>query len=167
MGGTRSSKTAAGQGGGQGEFFPDALFPVRVRGARMQSADFSLRLKSALGDALKACPDKAAVVAANIADMTGAELSADALYAYTAPSKPDHQISVIRFKAFVRATDARWLYDVLVEDEGLVVIAGEDAPFAQLGALRQRRAQIDDLIRALERSLKARPAPHARPGERT
>lgn len=149
----------------QGDLFAanaDALFPVRARATRMRSPDLSLRIKTAMGQALKDCPEPATVVAARMSDLLGREITADALYTYTAPSKADHEISLIRFVAFVRAVEAPWLWDVLVEDEGLVVIAGEDANFAQLGALRQRRTQLDDMIRSLERDLKARPGPTSR-----
>lgn len=145
---------------GQGSLFDDEpLFPVRERTLWMRSPDLSLRIKTAMGQALKDCPDPAGIVAARMSELLGREITADALYAYTAPSKPEHEISLLRFVAFVRATGAPWLWDVLVEDEGLIVIAGEDANFAQLGALRQRRAQLDDTIRALERDLKAQPPP--------
>ncbi len=143
---------------GQGNLFDDAvLFPVRRRGERMRSPDLSLRIKTAMGQALKDCPDNATVVAARMSEMLGREITADALYSYTAASKPEHEISLSRFVAFVRAVEAPWLWDVLVEDEGLIVIAGEDANFAQLGALRQRRGQLDEMIRTLERELKRRP----------
>lgn len=157
MGGGGKKKDA-----GQGDLFAaSTLFPVRRRGETMRSPDLSLRIKTAMGQALKDCPDNASVVAARMSEMLGREISADALYACTAPSKPEHEISLIRFVAFARATGAPWLWDVLVEDEGLIVIAGEDANFAQLGVLRQRRAQLEDMIRTLERDLKARPGPRS------
>lgn len=159
MGG-KHAKTSPGQGD---LFAAGELFPVRAPRTGPRATDLSLRVKTAMGQAIKDCPESVPIVAARIAELTGRELTADALYAYTAPSKPEHQIDITRFCAFVRATGATWLWDVLVEDDGLIVIAGEDAHFAQLGVLRQRRAQIDDVIRQIERDLKQRPSPAPRP----
>jgi hypothetical protein len=146
----------------QEDLFGTAMFPVRQRLDAMRPPDLSLRIKTAMGKALKECADSATIVAAHITDMTGRELTTDALYAYTAPSKPEHSMDIIRFVAFVRATGATWLWDVLVEDDGLIVMEGKEAHYAQLGVMRQRRAQLDDVIRDLEKDLKNRPAPARR-----
>ena len=106
---------------------------------------------------LAACQTPASPQAARIAEMTGRDLSADALYAYTAPSKPEHDIGITRFIAFVRATGATWLWDELVRDDGLVVLEGREAKLAQLGHLRQERQRLDEALREIERELKAQP----------
>lgn len=148
----------------QGDLFAHAerLFPVRERSAQVRPLDLSLRIKTALGQALKECPDPAAVVAARMSEIIGREITADALYAYTAPSKADHQISVLLFIAFARATSAPWLFDVLVEDEGLVVFEQEAARMARLGLLHRHRGELEAHIRALEEELAARPVEIAR-----
>ena len=52
---------------GQGDLFArDALFPVRRPTRSMRPVDLSLRIKTAMGQALKECADSAAVVAATI-----------------------------------------------------------------------------------------------------
>lgn len=150
---------------GQGDLFTYVeLYPVRRPHTGAQAVDLSLRIKTAMGLALRECSDSAAVVAARIAEMTGRDLSADALYAYTAPSKPEHDIGITRFIAFVRATGATWLWDELVRDDGLVVLEGREAKLAQLGHLRQEMQRLDEARRELERELKAEPvrAPTAR-----
>lgn len=133
------------------------LFPVRRPEEPIRPVDLSLRIKTAMGLALKECPDAAPIVAAKMGAMTGREISVDALYAYTAPSKPDHDMGIVRFVAFVRATGAAWLWDLLVHDDGLVVMEGREAHLAQLGLLRQQRQQVDEAIRSIERDLKATP----------
>ena len=81
----------------QGELFSaTGLFPVRRAGQGARAVDLSLRIKTAMGRALKECPDSAAVLAARMTEITGREISADALYAYTAPSKPEHDIGIVR-----------------------------------------------------------------------
>lgn len=144
---------------GQGELFdsPLALFEVRrpVDGAR--PVDLGLKIKSAMGEALKRSPDSAQMIAARISELTGRELSADMLYAYTAASKPEHQVRLVDFVAFIRATGATWLWDVAVEDDGLVVLEGREAKLAQAGYLQQQRARIDEQLSALQHELTADP----------
>lgn len=132
-------------------------FPVRRPIETTRPIDLSLRIKTAMGRALKECPDSAVVIAARISEMTGRELTADALYAYTAPSKEDHDIGIIRFAAFVRATEAFWLWDLMVEDDGLVVLEGREAKLAQIGHLEQQRQLIDDELRGLKREIGEQP----------
>ena len=96
------------------------LYPVRAPQEALRPVDLSLRIKTAMGRALKECPDSATIVAAKMSEWTGRPITADALYAYTAPSKPDHDMGIMRFVAFVRATGATWLWGVLLADDGLI-----------------------------------------------
>ncbi len=142
----------------QGDLFAAReLFPVRERKVDLQPLDLSLKIKTALGKALRESGVSATMIAARVSEITGRNITPEALYSYTAPSKPEHEISLLRFIAFARATRAPWLFDVIVEDEGLIVMEGEHAHFAQLGHMRQERARLDDEIKAIERRMKAHP----------
>lgn len=142
----------------QGDLFAHAeLFPVRRPLDNARPIDLSLRIKTAMGRALKESPDSAAIIAARITEMTGRELSADALYTYTAPTKPEHDMGIARFVAFVRATGAFWLWDELVHDDGLVVLQEREALLAQAGLLSQEKARITDKLRDIARELKSEP----------
>lgn len=138
---------------------PEALFPVRERVDRPKFLDLSLKIKTAIGRALRECEThrNAYEVAAAMSALIGREITADALYAYTAPSKPEHEISLVRFVAFVRVTGATWLWDELVEDDGLIVMQGREAHLAQLGLLQQERQHVEEKIKKLQRELKERP----------
>ncbi|WP_020179821.1 hypothetical protein [Methylopila sp. M107] len=156
---------------GQGDLFAhEQLFPVRRPVDAPRSVDLSVRIKSGMGRALKECPDSASVVAARMGELSGREISADSLYAYTAPSKPEHDIGIVRFVAFVRATGAFWLYDMMVEDDGLVVLQGREARLAQLGHLAQEERRLAAARREIERELKQEPVAvvrrHRRAGDR-
>ena len=154
----KSAKKATTVDRRQGDLFASVdLFPVRRPTDALRPVDLSLRIKTAMGRALKECPDSAAIVAARISEMTGRDLSADALYAYTAPTKPEHDIGVTRFVAFVRATGALWLWDELVRDDGLMVLQEREALFAQAGLLRQEQARISSKLKEIERDLAADP----------
>lgn len=152
----------------QGDLFSMSdMYPVRQPASAMRPLDLSLRIKSAMGRALKECPRNATQVAAAITEMTGREISADALYSYTAPTKPEHEIGITRFVAFVRATGATWLWDVLVEDDGLIVLEGSEAYLAQRGMLEQQSRQIQEEIKTLDKKLREEPvavATHRRRG---
>lgn len=116
----------------------------------------------------KECPLNAGEVAARMTTILGAEVSADALYSYTAASKPDHQISLIRFVAFVRAVEAWWLWDLLVEDDGLIVMEGREARLGHRHRPERRRQQPRRRWRRvgqeLPRGRLRRPGRHGRHG---
>jgi hypothetical protein len=138
----------------QGNLFDAAeLYPVRMPEAILRPIDLNLRIKTAMGRALKECPDSVSVVAARMSELTGREITVDALYAYTAPSKPDHDIGIVRFVAFVRATSAMWLWNLLVEEDGLIVLQGREAYLAQLGLMQQEHDRLSEDIRRLKREL--------------
>lgn len=165
---TRARRPTARQG--QDDLFKsrdEELFPVRRPLATDRPVD-TLRIKMALGEALKGCPDNAEIIAAKISALTGRTLTAFALYAYTAPSRDDHDMPLSRFVAFVRVTKAYWLWDLLVEDDGLTVLQGREAKLAQLGHLRQEQQRVTAELRTLERELGDEPVTVAprRPGSR-
>lgn len=142
---------------GQGDLFASGeLFPVRRPAEGSRPVDM-LRIKTAMGQALKAHPESAEIVAAKIAELTGRPLTTFALYSYTAPSRDDHDMGISRFVAFVRVTGAMWLWDLLVEDDGLTVLQGREAKLAQLGHLQQQHQQLGDAMRTLKRELGQEP----------
>ena len=95
--------------------------------------------------------------ASRITELTGRDLSAATLYKYTQASDPEHQIKLVDFVAFIRATGQTWLWDVVVEDDGLVVLEGREAKLAQAGFLQQQKARIDEQLDALTDELSADP----------
>lgn len=136
---------------------PAEVYPVRRPRESVLPIDLSLRIKTALGQALKECPMSAPQVATAMSEMLGQPITPDTLYTYTAASKPDHQITLLRFKAFVRVTRAWWLWDLLVEDDGLVVMEGREARLAELGLLEQERAALERRLKALKTELRHSP----------
>lgn len=81
----RATRDLAGQTDLFAGVDPSQLFPVRRASDNCRPLDVSLRIKTALGRALKECPDSANVIAARMSDILGREQSVDMLYAYTAP----------------------------------------------------------------------------------
>ena len=93
-------------------------------------------------------------IALRMAQHLGVErLSKTTIDAYTAESKEGHDISLVRFKAFVRATDAPWLWDLILSQDGLTILEGEEPRLAEIARLEQERKSINNELR----KLRARP----------
>ena len=106
----------------QGDLFHQPVYPSRM-------ADQNIELTEALGQD---------------------SFSLATLNAYTAESNETHDISVVRLKAFVRATGANWLWDLIVADDGLTMLVGDEARLAEIALVQQERAALDDRLRQLK-----------------
>ncbi|MCX7586575.1 hypothetical protein [Phenylobacterium sp. 58.2.17] len=125
-----------------GDLFGDgSIFPVRKVAPMRSASEMKLDLATAMGMALRTCGDTGHVIAAKMSELLGDEKVTTAqLYAYTAPSRSTHTISVVRFMAFVRATGCHWLLDHLIRDEGAIILHGEEALLAE-SAIKAKQAR--------------------------
>lgn len=73
-----------------------------------------------------------------------------ALDAYIAESKTDHNISLVRFAAFVHATGANWLWDEVVKPAGLSVLEGDEVRLAEIARLEQEQKQLKKQLQKLK-----------------
>lgn len=124
-------------------FAHERMFPVRAPRALGTALDFNIRLSQAQARAIDEARDHDIdrfEIARRMSVTLGKEVTKGMIDAYTAPSRTDHNISLIRFLAFVRATGCNWLWDVVLEAEGLTVVQGEDAQLAQ-AAWAQKMAE--------------------------
>ena len=134
------------------DFFQAPIFPVRSAVAKIDLSRFRSKLKRAMARAIRECPFDRAEVAARMALYLGVpSISKGVLDTYTAESKEGHDISLVRFKAFVRATGAVWLWDELVSDDGLTLLEGEEVRLAEIGYWQQEI----ELAKAKYKALKA------------
>lgn len=76
-------------------------------------------------------------------------ISKATLDAYTAESNANHDISLARFKAFVRATGAVWLWDMIVSEDGLTLLEGDEARLAEIAAIQQERKLLEKQLKTL------------------
>lgn len=130
------------------DFFREPIYPVREI-LPINIERFRANLKRAMAKALRECSYERSFVAARMAQMLGLpSLSKAALDAYTAESKTV-DISLPRFKAFVRATGANWLWDVVVKDDGLLLLQGEEALLAEESRIRQEIKQLNAELRVM------------------
>ncbi len=134
----------------QGELFYEPVYPSRVADQTVDVTGFRSRLKRAMSRALKECPRDRAEIAMRMAVALGQDgFSLATLNAYTAESDQTHDISLVRFKAFVRATGATWLWDLVVSDDGLTMLVGDEARLAEIALALQERAALDERLREL------------------
>lgn len=134
----------------QYDLFHEAVFPVRAPAVQIDIARFRATLKRAMAQAIRECPFDRTVIAARMAQYLGLpNLSKATLDAYTAESKDTHDISLVRFKAFVRATDANWLWDTIVSEDGLTMLEGDEARLAEIARLQQEQRAIGAELKTL------------------
>lgn len=146
------------------DFFHVPVFEARSAVERIDLERFRSRLKRDMSRAIRECPYDRPVIAARMAQYLGlASVSKGALDAYTAESKTGHDVSLVRFKAFVRATGAVWLWDSVVSEDGLTLLQGDEARLAEIARLQQEQKALADHIRLL----KARPVEIRSRGERS
>ncbi|MDR6102760.1 hypothetical protein QE369_002957 [Agrobacterium larrymoorei] len=133
------------------DFFVETVFPVRSAVDRIDLDRFRSRLKREMSRAIRECTYDRATIAALMARYLGlTSVSRASLDAYTAESKVNHDISLIRFKAFVRATGANWLWDTIVSEDGLTVLQGDEARLAEIARLQQEQRAISAELKVLQ-----------------
>lgn len=132
------------------DFFHEPLFPVRSPAEQLDLARFRGRLSREMARAIRECPHDRPTIAARMAQYLGLpSISKAVLDAYTAESKASHDVSLVRFKAFVRATGATWLWDMVVAEEGLTLLEGDEARLAEIARLQQEQRELAAELKAL------------------
>lgn len=133
------------------DFFIETVFPVRSAVDRIDIDRFRSRLKREMSRAIRECNYDRATIAALMARYLGlSSISRASLDAYTAESKINHDISLIRFKAFVRATGANWLWDTIVSEDGMTVLEGDEARLAEIARLQQEQRALAAELKVLQ-----------------
>jgi hypothetical protein len=133
----------------QSDLFNAPVFAARARAEMIDADRFRLRLKMAMSASALQCGRSRESIAAEMARMLRQpSLSKGMLDAYTSPAK-DHDISLVRFKAFARATQAASLWDVAVSDEGLLILQGDEPRLAEIARLQQAQRELGAEIRRL------------------
>ncbi|OLL54184.1 hypothetical protein KAE70_03135 [Bartonella henselae] len=131
------------------DFFQRPVFPCREPVAQIDLGRFRSRIKRAMARALRECRYERSEIAERMAHYLGIGcLSKASLDAYVAESK-QVDISLPRFKAFVRATGAFWLWDEVVSEDGLLLLQGDEARLAELARLQQEQREIAARLKAM------------------
>lgn len=133
------------------DLFVEPVYPVRQAVEQVDMDRFRSRLKREMARAIRECPFDRQTIADRMARyLSIAGVSKGSLDAYTAESKTSHDISLIRFKAFVRATGAAWLWDVVVSDDGLLLLEGDEARLAEIARIQQERRALAAELKTLQ-----------------
>lgn len=134
----------------QFDLFLEPMFPSRAPAGKIDLSRFRAKLKRAMAQAIRECPHDRNVIAARMAQYLGLpNLSKASLDAYTAESKEGHDITIPRFKAFVHATGATWLWDMIVSEDGLTMLEGDEARFAEIARLQQEQRELGKRLKVL------------------
>lgn len=134
----------------QFDLFGEAVFPTRAPASRIDLARFRSKLKRGMAEAIRRSPHDRQIIAARMAQYLGLpSITKAALDAYTAESKESHNINLPRFKAFVFATGATWLWDMVVAEDGLTMLQGDEARLAEIGRLQQEQKALAAKLKKL------------------
>lgn len=134
--------------------FETRVYPERIEVGSVDLDRFRSEIKRAMSRAIRESGYDRQTIALRMAQYLGLpNLSKTTLDAYTAESKDSHDISLLRFSAFVHATGAKWLFDLVVSKAGMTVLEGSEAKLAEIARLDQERRSINAELR----KLRARP----------
>jgi len=135
-------------------FEVEELFPVRAPSALPRALDFNRLLSAAMSLAIKQSPKSRSEIAAEMTEILGYEaggaVTESMVNAYTSQARETHTISLVRFLAFARATDASWLWHEVLKNEGLTVLEGKQAHYARAGLMRKQAEELMAQARAEE-----------------
>ncbi|WP_319496289.1 hypothetical protein [uncultured Cohaesibacter sp.] len=136
------------------DLFKKPTFEARIKETNVDFDRFRSKLKRAMSQAIRESNLSRQQIGLRMAQHLGVDrLSKTTIDAYTAESKDGHDISLVRFKAFVRATNAPWLWDLILSQDGLTILEGEEPRLAEIARLEQERKSINSELR----KLRARP----------
>jgi hypothetical protein len=120
------------------------LFDGASATAACGSLQFDAEWRAALNKAIDECGFGRGNIAIEMERLLGGDpsypVSVALLNAWTAPSKTDYRFPLTYLPAFIRATGATWLLDVLAGKCGCVTLTGEEQHLVEIGRLQRRVA---------------------------
>lgn len=132
-------------------FAHERLFPVETPRELENALDFNVKVSQAMSRAIREAGERGMDrfdIARAMSAILGVEITVHMINAYTSQSRETHTVSLVRFKAFARATGCLWLWNVVLEGEGLTLLQGDEALHAQAALAEARgRALLDEAKR--------------------
>lgn len=122
-------------------FAHERLFPVESPRELQNALDFNAKVSQAMSRAIREAGERGMDrydIARDMSAILGVDVTVNMINAYTSQSRETHTISLVRFKAFARATGCLWLWNVVLQDEGVTLLQGEEALLAQATFARRR-----------------------------
>lgn len=144
--------------GGVGDERQPTLFDATYTTAASGSLNFDVEWRAALNKAIEECGFGRGNIAIEMERLLGNDpdypVSVSLLNAWTAPSKTDYRFPLLYLPAFIRATGATWLLEVLAGKCGRVTLTSEEEQLVEIGRLQKR---VHDDRRRLQALVKGRP----------
>ena len=122
-------------------------------------AGLERQICEAVGTILNSDPRSRSVIAAEMGDLLGEEISRFTLDSYSSPAREDHRVNMSRFWALVQVTGRHDVLDQLLRPIGAGLLVGEEVHTARIGHLDQQIAKLQS-----ERKRLAATAPLIRGG---
>ena len=122
-------------------FSHSRLFPVETPREMGSALDFNGRISQAMARAIDEARDHGIdryEIARRMSETLQIDISKGMIDSYTSQARETHTISLVRFVAFARATGCPWLWNVVLKDEGLTILQGEEALLAQAAHARKQ-----------------------------
>lgn len=122
-------------------FAHSRLFPVETPREMGSALDFNGRIAQAMARAIDEARDHGVdryEIARRMSETLQVDISKGMIDAYTSQARETHTVSLVRFVAFARATGCAWLWNVVLKDEGLTILQGEEALLAQAAHARKQ-----------------------------
>lgn len=122
------------------------VYPVRAPQALTPAIDFNRQMSGAMSLAVKQSDKTREQIADEMTRLLGYEdenrITVALVNAWTSAAKDAHNIHLVRFRAFVRVTGANWLWQQVLDEDGLTVLEGPEAHFARAAILRKQGEQL-------------------------
>lgn len=134
-------------------FAHERLFPVETPGELASALDFNTRIAQAMSRACREAAEQGLdryQIAQRMSETLGVEVTKNMVDAYTSQSRETHTVSLVRFLAFARATGCQWLWNVVLQGEGLTLLQGEEALLAQAAHAEKRAKALMAEAKALK-----------------
>lgn len=115
----------------------DFALPER-RSAPASLAGLDRQISVAVSDILHGETKSRTVIAAEVSDLLGEDVTKAMLDAYASPAREDHRMPLSRFLALVQVTNRYDVLDRVVRAIGAAVLVGEEIETARLGDIDRR-----------------------------
>ncbi|QDG79383.1 hypothetical protein FJ695_00250 [Labrenzia sp. PHM005] len=123
--------------------------PGAIPGNRLSS-----RISRAIAKALKECGKDRTTIAGRMSEAIGHPVSVAMLDAYASEAKTDHNITVERFVALIKATGKTELLGFLAEDFDLAVIPRRFENVIELALIEDHQREVDQRRKTLEAKIR-------------
>lgn len=122
---------------------------------QIETKPLGLRIKDAIAEAIKNSGLKRYVIAGQMSESLGTEITESMLNTYTAESKEGYRMPAEYIPTFCRITGDYTVLEILVAASGGRMVKSEEIYFLEMGRIRQAEKLLQKKHRQLEKELLA------------